>query len=297
MSEDKGFSMVEDYIRSLKWSDEASDTHKTLVAGNIRGFYAHMRATNTAAPGMGDFQDKAMAWDAVCVALNTHVPRWASDDNKTGLESAVAAIAALAAQPAPVEQPRPMETAPKDGTVVRLLVRFTENGFEDAGPEKAVWTIGQNGADHHPEDDEWLFAGWNWQQDCFTQGVGEPIGWLPMIDAPSQPAPVVGGFDAWWKSFSVSAESPDTLDDRTFAEAAWSAALLSARPGGEDPIGWVFQHDETGRTTFCPNDGVNNPDNFAANNPRFVLTGPAYTHPAQAGGDSAAPLSSGAEKA
>lgn len=46
------------------------------------------------------------------------------------------------------------------------------------------------------------------------------------------------------------------------------------------PIGWVFQHEETGRMTFCENDGVNNAENFAANNPRHVLCGPAFTHPA-----------------
>jgi len=79
--------------------------------------------------------------------------------------------------------PYPMDTAPKDGTIVRLLVRFTDGAFEDVAPGEATWTIGQNGADHHPEDDEWLFAGWNWEQDCFTQGEGEPIGWLPLHGA------------------------------------------------------------------------------------------------------------------
>ncbi len=75
--------------------------------------------------------------------------------------------------------PRPMDTAPKDGTIVRLLVKFTDGAFDDVEPGTATWTIGQNG-DHHPEEDEWLFAGWNWEQDCFTQGEGEPIGWLPL---------------------------------------------------------------------------------------------------------------------
>lgn len=103
--------------------------------------------------------------------------------------------------------PQPMGTAPKDGTIVRLLVRFTEGAFEDVEPGVATWTIGQNGADHHPEDDEWLFAGWNWEQDCFTQGEGEPVGWLPLhgeLTAAQEAAPrrdamvikllVAGGF-------------------------------------------------------------------------------------------------------
>lgn len=49
-----------------------------------------------------------------------------------------------------------------------------------------------------------------------------------------------------------------------------------------EPIGWVFQHGDTGLMCFCENDGINNADNFAMNNPRHVLCGPAYTHPAPA---------------
>lgn len=49
-------------------------------------------------PALGDHQDKALAWDAVCMALNTYAPGWANSEEKTGLQSAVAAIAALANQ-------------------------------------------------------------------------------------------------------------------------------------------------------------------------------------------------------
>jgi len=55
-------------------------------------------------------------------------------------------------------------------------------------------------------------------------------------------------------------------------------ALIDADGDGGAVIGWVFQHDETGRMAFCENDGVNNPENFAKNNPRYALCGPAYTH-------------------
>jgi hypothetical protein len=48
---------------------------------------------------------------------------------------------------------------------------------------------------------------------------------------------------------------------------------------GVVPIGWVFQHGDTGRMSFCENDGINNPENFSANNPRHVLCGPAYGAP------------------
>ena len=46
-----------------------------------------------------------------------------------------------------------------------------------------------------------------------------------------------------------------------------------------EPIGWVYQHDETGRMTFCENDGINTPEVFQRLNPRHTLCGPAYTTP------------------
>lgn len=77
------------------------------------------------------------------------------------------------------EEPRPMDTAPKDHTIVRLLVRFTKNPLDDVGPEDPVWTIGHNGLADTGED-RWDIAGWNWEQDCYDAGEGEPIGWLPL---------------------------------------------------------------------------------------------------------------------
>lgn len=77
------------------------------------------------------------------------------------------------------EQPLPMETAPRDGTLVRLLVDFDANATDDGqGPH---WTIGANNLDNDGED-EWLMAGWDWQFDSFTAGHGTPIGWLPMVN-------------------------------------------------------------------------------------------------------------------
>lgn len=74
---------------------------------------------------------------------------------------------------------RSIETAPRDGTMVRLLVSFTEHATEDS-PDPS-WTIGANNFDHDGED-RWLFAGWCWTHDHFTQGQGTPVGWLPMLD-------------------------------------------------------------------------------------------------------------------
>jgi hypothetical protein len=79
---------------------------------------------------------------------------------------------------------RDMVTAPKDGTMLRLLVEFEHHATEDGeGPQA---TIGSNTWDNHHDFDKWQFAGWNWEQDCYTQGIGKPVGWLPMLDAAGQ---------------------------------------------------------------------------------------------------------------
>jgi len=84
----------------------------------------------------------------------------------------------------------PMESAPRDSTLVRLLVNFEANSLEDS-PDP-VWTIGANCFDNDGID-EWKFAGWDWSQDCFAEGAGKPIGWLPMLSAtPPSAVPVVG---------------------------------------------------------------------------------------------------------
>lgn len=80
----------------------------------------------------------------------------------------------------------PLDTAPKDGTLICLLVNFDDHATEDGpGPHP---TIGSNTSENDEGPDEWQFAGWNWEHDRYTQGVGTPVGWLPM--AAQQPAPV-----------------------------------------------------------------------------------------------------------
>jgi len=78
---------------------------------------------------------------------------------------------------------RPMETAPRDGTMVRLLVLFEEHATEDTA--ESAWTIGVCNDDHVGEDQRigWQFAGWCWTHDHFTEGKGTPVGWLPLIDS------------------------------------------------------------------------------------------------------------------
>ncbi len=69
-----------------------------------------------------------------------------------------------------------IRSAPKDGRMLLLFVRFTDHSTEDA---EEAWTIGANNFANSGED-VWQFAGWCWTYDRFTEGQGEPIGWLPM---------------------------------------------------------------------------------------------------------------------
>lgn len=75
--------------------------------------------------------------------------------------------------------PRPINTAPRDGRLLRLLVDYSGEGadhpLEDA-PQ--AWTVGFNNFDN-VEEDQWQFAGWCWSHDHFTEGRGRVIGWLP----------------------------------------------------------------------------------------------------------------------
>lgn len=71
-----------------------------------------------------------------------------------------------------------MDTAPKDGTLLRLLVEFDTHSTEDADQAP---TIGANSFDLTGED-AWQFAGWCWEHDHFTEGHGTPVGWLPFLD-------------------------------------------------------------------------------------------------------------------
>ncbi|ATW58029.1 hypothetical protein CNR34_00096 [Pseudomonas phage nickie] len=75
--------------------------------------------------------------------------------------------------------------APKDGTILVLLVRFKENSTADA---TTAVTIGSNHFNDN-EQDEWLFAGWDWNYDEWTAGLGEVIGWWPLVtpEVPVEP--------------------------------------------------------------------------------------------------------------
>lgn len=90
----------------------------------------------------------------------------------------IKALSSLEASPAPVsEEWLDPSTAPKDGTIVRLLVKPDMEAFTSLqDSEDAFETIGFNHSDESGED-TWHFAGWDWAHDCITQGHGEVIGW------------------------------------------------------------------------------------------------------------------------
>lgn len=71
---------------------------------------------------------------------------------------------------------RPIETAPRDGTLVLLLVEDEECPVEDTSSLSR--TIGHNNRDNDGED-KWYMAGWCWDHDHFTEGRGTPKYWQP----------------------------------------------------------------------------------------------------------------------
>lgn len=78
----------------------------------------------------------------------------------------------------PVAHWSDMATAPKDGTMLRLLVNPDQEEFTAFDDSLTPFeTIGFNNLADTTED-RWEFVGWDWQQDCFITGRGEVIGWM-----------------------------------------------------------------------------------------------------------------------
>lgn len=77
--------------------------------------------------------------------------------------------------------PNPISTAPRDGKMLRLWVRYPEGGswtpLDDA---RESWTIGFNNFEN-TQDDRWQVVGWCWSHDHFVEAADdvEVLGWLP----------------------------------------------------------------------------------------------------------------------
>lgn len=152
-----------------EFTEAAMDDGDELYWQEMRAWYPEAPEDGWRLAWKGDTEDGPYAWFVRPMALR---PETAAPPAQ-GIDLA----------------PRPMDAAPRDGTMVRLLVEFTEHATEDTA--RPAWTIGANNHDHDGED-AWMFAGWCWTHDHFTEGKGTPIGWLPLIDSQRDAAPGVG---------------------------------------------------------------------------------------------------------
>lgn len=138
---------------------------------------------------------------------------------------------------------QPMNTAPRDGTLVLLLIApdcpvdARLNPLEDtAGPSR---TIGHNNYDNDGEN-LWQFAGWSWCHDHYTEGKGTPLAWQPL------PGLAVPGVDliAAERARQVAKEGwnaahDDDHDNGSLAGAAAAYALVAREQalGDTGPFG------------------------------------------------------------
>lgn len=177
-------------VAGLSWADYWMESGRPDVAQDFDAFsraeaWALQRFPAAHQP-VGE--QRAALW--IQFAENGNIRFWTKDQDRALAESFLHArpLTAFYASPQQPAQavdlgPRPMETAPRDGTMVRLLVQFEENPTEDSF--EPAWTIGACNDDNVGEDERvgWKFAGWCWEHDHFTEGKGAPVGWLPLLDS------------------------------------------------------------------------------------------------------------------
>lgn len=146
---------------------------------------------------------------------------WEDVETLIDLRHLLKSIEAATTAPAGDAQPQalPIETAPRDGTLVRLLVRFDEHAIDDG--EGPFWTIGHNSSELN-DCDEWQFAGWCWTHDHFTAGAGTPVGWLPFH--------AVSAFDAWDAYLGLRPATADLV--HRFADALADKLAAAERKYG-----------------------------------------------------------------
>ena len=148
----------------------------------------------------------------------------------------ISALAEPAGEVGPVAW-RSMESAPKNGTMLRLLVR-PGNAEEDGWTPFAdsidpYQTIGFNPLSDTGED-EWQFAGWDWCHDCFTDGAGDIIGWLPFDTTTPDASAIREAASKAIKSFIDDwGDGLGNLSNHDLADILWriSEAIESALAG------------------------------------------------------------------
>jgi hypothetical protein len=141
----------------------------------------------------------------------------------------------LVAQPRAVPDAMPMDTAPHDGSMLRLLVQFEEHATEDT--TEPAWTIGA----YSEGADGWQFAGWCWSHDHFTEGKGTPVGWLPMLDEQPRAVPdgmvrVLDGLSDALRMHKERRTTYKSLEGSVEDALCSLRAMLATPPPGEPSI-------------------------------------------------------------
>lgn len=127
---------------------------------------------------------------------------------------------------------QPPDTAPKDGTMIRLLVDYTgQDRWTPLEDEEQAWTIGYNTLEDQDED-EWIMVGWNWEQDCYTQGAGKIIGWLPFHTQPATSAAARDVLAERQRQISAEGWTPEHDDLYVDGEMAAAAACYTINAAG-----------------------------------------------------------------
>lgn len=162
-------------------------------------------------------------------------------------DEARAYLYALRAQPPSREDAQPValptESAPRDGTMLRLRVRYEADNQDEAWTpledSEESWTIGFNNFDNTGVD-RWQFVGWDWSQDYLLEATGGTvIGWLPFHTHPAPDALRVA-VEAFMPSAEVAflwaKEAPPADEVRRYRERYWAvkealAALQAEQKG------------------------------------------------------------------
>ncbi|MBC7169062.1 hypothetical protein [Phenylobacterium sp.] len=153
-----------------------------------------------------------------------------------------------------------MDAAPRDGRLLRLLVDYSPEAnaaeieqmsaagylwphtpFEDTC--ETAWTVGFNSLENTGED-KWQFVGWHWSQDCFTEGYGVVVGWLPFHDpSPSEAQAQIGVLEARLAELNSLLNAPELRDFAYGAvlEAAHQRERFSVdHDAGKGPEDWFW---------------------------------------------------------
>jgi hypothetical protein len=78
---------------------------------------------------------------------------------------------------------------------------------------------------------------------------------------------------------SLQVEAEQDVDwEAIAAEQAMTIAMMKTEQAEEqEPVAWMFQHEETGRMNYVSNDGMHSPESFLSMNPRCKFVCALYT--------------------